>query len=419
LLPKLITNNLESLIQGPTAPDGLKLHLSKGAKRLATPWQVAVDRAERIQLCDIPKGIILDPACGSGIQLAAYCHVLDKAGVGIELSNEVAIAAAGNLWRVGVFERSEEADWLSMSKIIVGDGTDAKACMNLAEISQISFLHIDPARPANSRTHGLNEMRPQLPVIFANWHSYLNAENGSPALILDLSPRLSMAQCDEVEELVRNEFGGIEMTWEWTSRGGGRVDRLSLWAGAVAEASVGCRFVRISPHISGQSKVIKGEMGRNSLKPSSVGISKVRKNEYVSIIDAALTSSGLAEEWLNSVLADEDTFRWLVCDGRRPMIAHSKPLQFGDEGDSIMVQTSGQIEAFFSPVLSEATVGELAELAASLGIHSLTLRATLSPDIQPRLQSTLHRLLKHQQKHYGGFVIDDPTSSQLLICKTV
>jgi hypothetical protein len=160
-------------------------------------------------------------------------------------------------------------------------------------------------------------------------------------------------------------------------------------------------------------------MERNSLKPLSVGISKVRKNEYVSIIDAALTSSGLAEEWLNSVLADEDAFRWLVCDGRRPMIAHSKPLQFVDEGDSIMVQTSGQIEAFFSPVLSAATVGELAELAASLGIHSLTLRATLSPDIQPRLQSTLHRLLKHQQKHYGGFVIDDPTSSQLLVCKTV
>jgi hypothetical protein len=83
-----------------TAPNGLLFHFAEGAKPLATPWQVAIERAKILKQFDIPPGLILDPACGSGIQLAAYCAILGRSGIGIELDEPTANAAASNLRRV-------------------------------------------------------------------------------------------------------------------------------------------------------------------------------------------------------------------------------------------------------------------------------------------------------------------------------
>ena len=38
--------------------------------RLSTPWPVSLTRAEQLADCRIGKGLILDPACGSGSQLS-------------------------------------------------------------------------------------------------------------------------------------------------------------------------------------------------------------------------------------------------------------------------------------------------------------------------------------------------------------
>lgn len=417
IVPRALGENIASQIQDSTAPDGLRFYLSPAAKRLATPWQVAIDRAKRLAECDLPSGVILDPACGSGIQLAAYCKILSKPGIGIELSKEIGYSAAGNIWKIGVFERSEEADWLEYSKILIGDGTDAKSAVSKAEITEISFLHIDPARPLNSQTHGLEEMQPQLPIIFSKWSKYLGRVNGSPALLLDLSPRLNNSQCEVIEALVKNEFGEIEMTWEWTSRGGGRIDRLSLWTGPLAEAGTGCRFVRISPKYDGKTVVIKGKSPRSLRNIPSCESKGVRKNEYLTILDAALVSSGLAEDWVNSVLSDGDSFRWAVVGGRRPIIIHKLPLEISVPGEELLVQTSGCVEAFVGKELSESSIGKLASLADSLFIGPLTLRVSLSPELHPTLQGALRRLIKPSKKHHRGFVIDDPTSPQLLLCK--
>ena len=74
-----------STVIDSTAPEGLLFHYADEAKPLATPWQVAIERAKLVRKCNLPAGMILDPACGSGIQLAAYCAMLSREGFGIEM----------------------------------------------------------------------------------------------------------------------------------------------------------------------------------------------------------------------------------------------------------------------------------------------------------------------------------------------
>ena len=166
-------------MNGPTAadstsPEGLEFHYADEAKPLATPWQVAVERAKMVRKCSLPDGPILDPACGSGIQLAAYCAMLGRKGTGIEMDEPTAIAANSNLKRVS---DHGFGDSLLESSIIVGDGT-------VGDLEQkFAMLHLDPARPRNSRTHGLDEMEPKLPDIFNAWKDNLIMEQGPQFLI--------------------------------------------------------------------------------------------------------------------------------------------------------------------------------------------------------------------------------------------
>ena len=70
-------------------------HADEG-KPLATPWQVALSRAIILRQYQLPEGIILDCACGSGIQIAAYSEILDHPVVGVELNENRARASAVN-----------------------------------------------------------------------------------------------------------------------------------------------------------------------------------------------------------------------------------------------------------------------------------------------------------------------------------
>ena len=112
-----------------TAPEGLVFHYADEAKPLATPWQVAVERAKMVRKCGLPDGAILDPACGSGIQLAAYCAMISREGFGIEMDESTAKAVV-----------LISGEWPNMAldnhcypTIKIGDGTIGE--------SEISMLH--------------------------------------------------------------------------------------------------------------------------------------------------------------------------------------------------------------------------------------------------------------------------------------
>ena len=74
------------------------------------------------------RGGVLDCACGSGIQLAAYGTALQRPLLGVELDEGRARASAVNVRSVVEHTRSSDTTWYRSSRIVAGDGTDAGAC---------------------------------------------------------------------------------------------------------------------------------------------------------------------------------------------------------------------------------------------------------------------------------------------------
>ena len=388
-------------IRDSTAPEGLHFHYADEAKPLATPWQVAVERAKMVRKCSLPKGVILDPACGSGIQLAAYCAMMGREGVGIELDESTAHAANSNLLRVSNHGYDSV---LAESRIRIGDGTITDPTLKVA------MLHLDPARPRNSRTHGIDEMNPKLGEIFSAWKDQLIEGDSGPAILLDLSPRLTIEQRLEVESIVETFWPGIGKTWAWTSRGRGRIDRLSLWLGQLSSAQNENRFVRIPPELKIKPVVVQGEN-----LPISAHRRPPRKGEHVSIIDAALVESGLATVFLNQTLPEQE-ITWSVATGRRPQIHHPSPFSLEDKKQSLLVQATGRIVKLVHCELTEETIPRLVDAASEYGFGKLTLRVSLDPELQPRLQGSIDRQLTARGGSHTGFVAQQPGDSMLLLC---
>ena len=384
-----------------TAPEGLVFHYADEAKPLATPWQVAVERAKMVRKCGLPGGAILDPACGSGIQLAAYCAMISREGFGIEMDESTAKAANSNLRRVAEHGFGQS---LLSSTIKIGDGT-------IGEYEQkFAMLHLDPARPRNSRTHGLDEMAPRLPEIFEAWKDALNHGERGPAILLDLSPRLDNSQRLEVEEIVESFWPNIGKTWVWTSRGRGRVDRLSLWIGQLSTPGISRRFVRIPPDFKDKPLIIEGdfeEISEHRRPP--------RKGEHVSILDAALVESGLALHFLRDLIPGQE-ITWSIIDGRRPQIHHSQPIIFENKQEKMLVQATGRIVKLVHSELSLETISHLVEASRDYGFGKLTLRVALEPQLQPKLQGSLDRQLFSKGGEHVGFVAKQPHDSMLLLC---
>ena len=384
-----------------TAPEGLVFHYADEAKPLATPWQVAVERAKMVRKCGLPGGAILDPACGSGIQLAAYCAMISREGFGIEMDESTAKAANSNLRRVAEHGFGQS---LLSSTIKIGDGT-------IGEYEQkFAMLHLDPARPRNSRTHGLDEMAPRLPEIFEAWKDALNHGERGPAILLDLSPRLDNSQRLEVEEIVESFWPNIGKTWVWTSRGKGRVDRLSLWIGQLSTPGISRRFVRIPPDFKDKPLIIEGDFEQISehRRPP-------RKGEHVSILDAALVESGLALHFLRDLIPGQE-ITWSIIDGRRPQIHHSQPIIFENKQEKMLVQATGRIVKLVHSELSLETISHLVEASRDYGFGKLTLRVALEPQLQPKLQGSLDRQLFSKGGEHVGFVAKQPHDSMLLLC---
>ena len=413
-------DGLEESAVDPTAPHGMVFYHAKEGKPLATPWQVALARARMVNAGDIPQGVILDCACGSGIQLAAYAAVLSRPALGVELDPQRAQASAVNIHNIARERGEADSPNMASTRVVNGDGTDGQSAMDLISEDlgkpiQIGLLHLDPARPRNSREHGLDEMAPRLGDVFDGWKPHLNSGARGPALILDLSPRLSHEQRLQVEALVDERWPGIERTWSWTSRGRGRVDRLALWLGSASLQGVARRFVRIPPQISNDPLVITG--GSPITQGDGLPIEKrrpPRKGERVTILDAALVESGLADDWLAKATKNSE-IHWGVVQGRRPQIYHDKRLNL-EESERILVQCTGRIVALVHSDLTLESVDGVAEVAVENNIGKLTVRVPLDSQIQPKIQGALDRQILRRSGQRRAFLAKQPGDEMLLLC---
>ena len=358
------------------------LHTTDEMRRLATPWPVAAARAKLLVSSELPPGLILDPACGSATQLSALCVTLNRPGLGVELSGAAAPLAAINLERTAEWA---DGDWSETSRILWGDGTVADLILetyhqSIGETTTIALLHIDPARPQDAQQHTLEEMQPRLDHLLSSWTPFLPRE---PALLLDLSPRLSDAQRMQVDDIVSSIWGDVPRTWQWMTQGRGRIDRLSLWVGPAADPQPH-RLARLSTN--GELSLLSG-----TPENSVVGEHQIEVGHHLTIVDPSLAASGLTESWRNLAVND-GTSGWLKLTGRRPTFISSDSISELNEIRDF-TQISGQIIATASEVSFE-TLDTLAAVAHSADISNLKLRCRIDPDVQPKLQSAIDRELR-------------------------
>ena len=397
-----------------TAPEGLLFHHANDGRPLATPWQVATERSLRLLDVQLADGIIVDPACGSGLQLCAHAFTLKRPAIGIELEPKRAQASALNFQAVATLAKQEAAPWCAQSRILSGDGLAADlalASVNGEAIPCVAMLQLDPARPRNSRLHDLSEMQPPLHAVLDAWKPWFSPHERGPAMLLDLSPRLSADQRGEVEDMVKQRWPELEWMWVWTSRGRGRVDRLALWTGPLASRGVNRRFVRIPPRLGERPLVVDTS---EPIAALSVTVHPPQRGEHVSLLDAALVESGLVSSWLGTVSKDRD-MRWGMIEGRRPQLHHPHPLRLGI-GDDLLVQASGKVVALHQGALTDESVQDVVDLALEHQFKSVKLRLSTPPERQPNWQGSLDRQLLNRGGHRTGFVAQHPNGMTLLLC---
>ena len=370
------------------------LHMTDDMKRLSTPWSISMIRAEQIESFDLPAGVILDAAVGSGTQLIALANELKRPALGVELDGNIAVLCAANMHSASDAEEIHR----TLNRVIIGDSSDAEGAITtywnslmksgIRAHPPIAMLHLDPARPRDAQNHHVDEMKPSLMSVLKSWNEYLQTGPRGPAVLLDLSPRLGEEQQGMIEAMVETVFPGIPKTWEWLSQGGGRVDRLSLWIGAISSKDEG-RCIRmgtknIIAKIEGKKKNSKVEI---LSKPPPFGA-------YISIIDSALIQSGLQEKWLSKMVKEGTGHSWLRIDGRRPLLIHTDPLIDDDSINGFVVSTGEIVQHRLTPPELD-NLEQIANAAARNTIGKITLRCSLNPEIQPTLQRRLDKELRN------------------------
>ena len=270
----------------------------RGRRSLATPWQVSAERAALLNPDRLPVGAVLDVACGSGVQLAALAAILERPAIGVELDPSRARASAQNLHAVASWFGALEAPWFLQSRILVGDGTDAKGVLEAVGHAPVGLLQLDPARPRNSRTHDLDEMAPSPNTVLQAWANHLALGPDGPAVLLDLSPRLTHDQRLAMEAVIDAHCPGIQRTWVWGSRGGARGPPFSVaWRGFFTRSGPALRALsrRPVPSRSSSRVVVRSPLVKTCQRSCDVRRAEV---STWSLMDAALLASGLAEAWL-------------------------------------------------------------------------------------------------------------------------
>ena len=392
-----IAKEAENRISAKSARKGEPLlHMTDDMRRLSTPWAISMIRAQQIESFDLPAGVILDAAVGSGAQLIALANELKRPALGVELDGNIAVLCAANMHSACDITLSEGTQ-RTLDRVIIGDSSDAEGAITtywnslmksgIRAHPPIAMLHLDPARPRDAQNHHVDEMKPSLMSVLKSWNEYLQTGPRGPAVLLDLSPRLDEEQQGMVEAIVETVFPGAPKTWEWLSQGGGRVDRLSLWIGAISSKDEG-RCIRmgtknIMAKIEGERKISKVQ---TLSKPPPFGA-------YISIIDSALIQSGLQEKWISKAVKEGTGHSWLRIEGRRPLLIHTDPLIDDDEINDFVVSTGEIIQHRLTPPDLD-NIDQIASAASRNNIGKITLRCSLDPEIQPTLQRRLDKALR-------------------------
>tara|TARA_B100000929_G_scaffold283708_1_gene265106 strand:+ start:995 stop:2299 length:1305 start_codon:yes stop_codon:yes gene_type:complete len=379
-------------------------HMTEDVRRLSTPWSVAQVRAAQIEATELPAGVILDAAAGSGVQLVALTTGLKRPGLAIELDPNIGLLCAANM-----YSADDDGDLQrSMDRVLVGDGTDAENAIvaywnSLREAGTrahppIGMLHLDPARPRDAQKHEIDEMKPAIGPLMKAWSKHLEIGPRGPAVLLDLSPRLNEHQRALVDATIEITFPGITRTWEYLSQGGGRIDRLSVWIGSLSSKSPS-RCVRM-----GRKKIMATIEGKVA-ESEKVSMSNPPPfGAHLTIVDPALVQSGLQESWLERALPEGAGHSWLRLDGRRPLLISTERLTKDEEIDAFVLASGEIVQHRLTPPELH-TIEQTAAAAARNGVGKITLRCTLDPDLHPTLQRRLDKAMK-EFNGANGFMVD-------------
>ena len=128
-----------------------------------------------------------------------------------------------------------------------------------------------------------------------------------------------------------------------------------------------------------------------------------------------MVESGLAPDWLESV-SKSDEFTWSVVEGRRPQINHKKPLEINNTNNALLVQATGRIVALAHMNLTLDTVDQVVEMCLENDISRMTVRVSLAPELQPKIQGAFDRQLSRRHGRREAFLVQRPGIETLLIC---
>ena len=377
---------------------------SEAFRRLLTPEIVCNFRAAQVPVSRIPDGFILDPAAGSGGQLAAYGEKLGRDCVGVELSPRRAVHCANSLTRL---------EGGSAALAICGDGLDSEGVMALVHEKignvKVAMLHVDPARPLDAQNHSISEMEPPLKPLLEAWSDYLERGEFGVSLLLDLSPRLASKQRMQVEAIVRELFPGVNVMWEWLSRGGGRVDRLTIHTGGLAHEDGEVRCIRL--HRDGSFDVLSGRMGVNDIE--WLNIDPV-VGEILALIDPVVIRSGLRVAYEIGA-GQEGEVKWVHDSDRRPMAILNEGLQVGCTSRAF-TSIHGRVEERIKGSLNLMMVDSLAASAMRYGLSRVQIRCACDPKMHTKIVNRLDSILGDTEGE-NGFLVDAPDGNSLFLCK--
>jgi len=235
-----------------------------------------------------------------------------------------------------------------------------------------------------------------------------NGEFGA-CLLLDLSPRLARQQREEVEDIVKEIFPGLRMTWEWLSRGGGRVDRLTLQTGGLAHQNGEVRCIRLQR--DGSFGVLSGEMASNRIKWLGVDPDV---GDILALVDPVVIHSGLHRAY--EIGAELDgRIKWVHDSDRRPMAILEEGVPV-DCPSRAFTAIHGVVEERIEGLLNPMMLDSLAASAMRCGLSKIEIRCACDPKIHPKIVSRLDSILGDMEGDLG-FLVDAPRGDSLFLCR--